>query len=85
MMLSVLTVMATQAAETAEVLQLDDETLPLGFLEYLGGMVEVERSGERTLLDPLDFEDTLESEKEGTGSDRWPEQSTANQSREVSP
>lgn len=33
-----------------------EEALPAGFLEFLGGMVEVEEGAESTLLDPLDFE-----------------------------
>jgi len=33
-----------------------EEVLPLGFLEYLGGMVEVQGAADAELLDPLDFE-----------------------------
>ncbi len=57
MVLSFLTLLATDSvAESAA------EPLPLGFLEYLGSMVEVESGEERTLLDPLDFEAALEDE-----------------------
>ena len=74
MVLSVLTAMAIQAAEAAEVAQMDDEALPLGFLEFLGGMVEVEGSGQQTLLDPLDFEDGLDPDSQRPEADMRPEQ-----------
>lgn len=37
-----------------------DDVLPLGFLEYLGGMVEVQGRDQPTLLDPLAFEELVE-------------------------
>ena len=37
-----------------------EEALPAGFLEFLGGMLEVEGDAGKTLLDPLDFESPLE-------------------------
>ncbi len=39
-----------------------DDALPLGFLEYLGGMVEVQGRDQPTLLDPLAFEELVEPE-----------------------
>lgn len=40
-----------------------EEALPGGFLEFLGGMIEVEGDAGKTLLDPLDFEDPLDQEE----------------------
>ena len=64
MVLSFLTLLATESvAESAA------EPLPLGFLEYLGSMVEVESGDELTLLDPLDFEAALEDERPSEPAD----------------
>ena len=46
-----------------------EESLPLGFLEFLGGMVEVEEAGEKKLLDPLDFEGALLPETSAASAD----------------
>ena len=45
-----------------------EEALPPGFLEYLGGMVEVEGAADAELLDPLDFENMLEPGMDGTAA-----------------
>ena len=67
MMLTVLMVIAAESHA--------EEALPAGFLEFLGGMVEVEGDLEKTLLDPLDFESLLDLQDpvqaaDGEGVDR---------------
>jgi hypothetical protein len=59
-----------------------EEALPLGFLEYLGGMVEVQGAADAELLDPLDFENLPESQMDGTAAAE-PGQSETDQVSEV--
>jgi len=59
MVLTLLTLLMVSVAEAADN---GEQALPLGFLEFLGGMVEVEGVAEKTLLDPLDFESVLDPE-----------------------
>jgi hypothetical protein len=59
-----------------------EEALPLGFLEYLGGMVEVQGAADAELLDPLDFENLPEPEMDGAAAAE-PGQSETDQVSEV--
>ena len=51
-----------EAGEPTAAEAVADDVLPLGFLEYLGGMVEVQGRDQPTLLDPLAFEELVEPE-----------------------
>ena len=60
-----------------------EEALPLGFLEFLGGMVEVRGADDTELLDPLDFEKLLESEMDASERTADPDPSDVDQMSEV--
>ena len=79
MVLAVLTMAA--AGVDAEEPRADDE-LPLGFLEFLGGMVEVESPAGARLIDPLDFEGVVEQQPARL---EWDEPVESEHVEEVSP
>ena len=58
----VLTVLTVAAMEAGSAEGRSDEELPPGFLEFLGGMVEVESAAGTRLVDPLDLQQLLEAE-----------------------
>jgi hypothetical protein len=60
MVLAVLTVAAMEARSAEDK---GEGELPLGFLEYLGAMVEVESAAGSRLVDPLDLQEPLEPEE----------------------
>ncbi len=77
----VLAVLMTVALEANSEEPRSEDELPLGFLEFLGGMVEVEGAEGRELVDPLDFEQLVEPETPAPL--RWDEPGEAGRIEEV--
>ena len=59
-LLAVLTVAAMEVRSSESQ---DQDELPLGFLEFLGGMVEVESTAGPRMVDPLDMRELTEAEQ----------------------
>lgn len=82
MVLAVLTV-AAMAARSAD--DPAEDELPLGFLEFLGGMVEVDSATGPRLLDPLDLQELMEAQQPAQQEWGAPASEQPEPAKEVSP